>query len=149
MKILMVCLGNICRSPLAEGIMREKMRKYHIEGEVDSCGFERFHIGDHPDSRAIHEARAHGIDISAHQAKVFVPAFFDYYDRIYVMDQHNFNDVVSMARNTSDTAKVDYIMNAVYPGTNAPVPDPYFGGVADFKKTWELLNEATDRIAAS
>lgn len=149
MKILMVCLGNICRSPLAEGIMRQKMLNHHIDGQVDSCGFEKFHLGDHPDNRATRVAAENGIDISQHEAQLFVPAFFDFYDRIYVMDSKNYHDVISQARNSQDKMKVDYIMNAVFPGKNTPVPDPYFGGTADFTKTWDLLNEATERIAAS
>lgn len=149
MKILMVCLGNICRSPLAEGIMRQKMLKYKIEGEVDSCGFEKFHQGDQPDRRAIEIAEEHGIDISGHKAQLFVPSCFDYYDRIYVMDRKNQRDVASMARNINDETKIDYIMNAVYPGKNTPVPDPYFGGTADFRLTWEMLDKATDKIAES
>jgi len=149
MKILMVCLGNICRSPLAEGLMRQKLNKFHIDGEVNSCGFESFHIGDSPDYRSIQVASAHGVDITQHRGIQFKPSFFDYYDRIYVMDRHNYMDVISKARNENDKKKVDFIMNAVYPGKNTAVPDPYYGQISDFEKTWELLDMATEKIAES
>lgn len=145
----MVCLGNICRSPLAEGIMRKKMQLNHINGHVDSCGFESFHRGDQPDRRSIQVAIQHGIDISGHRGKMFEASFFDEFDRIYVMDSSNYRDVSAVARNSNDLGKVDYIMNALYPGSNMPVPDPYYGGQADFSKTWELLDEATDKIIES
>ncbi len=146
MKILMVCLGNICRSPLAEGIMRKKLTENNIEGEVDSCGFESFHIGDKPDSRAIKVALQHGIDISAHRGKQFKKSDFDYFDKIYVMDSTNHRDVSGMVRNNNDLGKIDYIMNMAYPGSNMPVPDPYYGGPDGFEKTWKLLDIATDKI---
>jgi len=149
MKILMVCLGNICRSPLAEGIMRKKLAESHILGEVDSCGFEPFHAGDTPDRRAIEVARQHGIDISEHRGKLFSKSYFDTFDRIFVMDSNNYRDVASVARNDADMKKVDFIMNMVYPGSNQPVPDPYYGGQADFSKTWELLDAATGKIIES
>jgi len=149
MKILMVCLGNICRSPLAEGIMRQKMHKYSIEGEVDSCGFEKFHQGDPPDVRSIKIAEENGLDISGHKAHLFVPSYFDNFDRIYVMDNKNYRDVLSMARNDDDIKKVFFIMNEVYPGKNMPVPDPYMGNMTDFKKSWDLLDTATEKIAES
>ncbi len=149
MKILMVCLGNICRSPLAEGIMRKKMEDNHIAGEVDSCGFEPFHAGDTPDKRSIEVARQHGIDISEHRGKLFSKSYFDSFDRIYVMDSANYRDVASAARNDTDMKKVDFIMNMAFPGSNQPVPDPYYGGQSGFSKTWELLDVATDRIIES
>jgi protein-tyrosine phosphatase len=146
MKILMVCLGNICRSPLAEGIMRKKLTDNHIQGEVDSCGFESFHIGDKPDSRAIKVALQNGIDISGHRGRQFKKSDFDYFDKIYVMDSTNYRDVTGMARNNNDLDKIDYIMNMAYPGSNMPVPDPYYGGLDGFEKTWELLDIAADKI---
>ncbi|PKO97776.1 MAG: protein-tyrosine-phosphatase [Bacteroidetes bacterium HGW-Bacteroidetes-9] len=146
MKILMVCLGNICRSPLAEGIMRKKLEDNHIEGEVDSCGFESFHDGDNPDRRSVQVAKKHNIDITSHRGKMFKPSFFDYFDLIYVMDSNNYSDVASVARNSNDMEKVDYIMNMVKPGSNIPVPDPYYGGPDGFEKTYEMLDIATDKI---
>jgi protein-tyrosine phosphatase len=146
MKILMVCLGNICRSPLAEGIMRKKLTDHNIEGEVDSCGFESFHTGDKPDSRAIKVAKQHDIDISGHRGRQFKKSDFDYFDKIYVMDSTNYRDVSGMARNNIDLDKIDFIMNMAYPGSNMPVPDPYYGGPDGFEKTWELLDLAANKI---
>lgn len=146
MKILMVCLGNICRSPLAEGIMRKKMVENFIAGEVDSCGFESFHIGNTPDQRAIQVAHQHGIDISDHRGKIFMKSYFDTFDKIFVMDANNFRDVANVARNSDDMEKVDYIMNMVFPDSNKAVPDPYYGSQADFTETYNLLDAATDKI---
>lgn len=147
MKILMVCLGNICRSPLAEGIMQQKIDSFGIEAEVDSAGFEAFHTGDAPDERAIKVARKNGIDISGYRARIFQPADFDRFDRIYVMDDKNFSDVMQVARNERDRLKVDFILNALYPGQNDVVPDPYYGKISDFEAVFDLLNQATDVIA--
>jgi protein-tyrosine phosphatase len=149
MKILMVCLGNICRSPLAEGIMRRKLEENSIAGEVDSCGFESFHIGNTPDRRAIQVAHQHDIDISGHRGKIFMKSYFDTFDKIFVMDANNFRDVSRVARSSEDMKKVDYIMNMVYPDSNMAVPDPYYGDQADFTETWNLLDAATDRIIES
>lgn len=142
----MVCLGNICRSPLAEGIMRKKLEDSGIEGRVDSCGFEAFHTGDAPDQRSIEIARQYGVDISLQQSRLFKVDDFDRFDKIYVMDQNNFSDVASCARNKEDLDKVDFIMNAVYPGSNRPIPDPYYGGKSGFKNVWEMLDQASDKI---
>jgi protein-tyrosine phosphatase len=145
-KILMVCLGNICRSPLAEGIMRKKLEISHIDGMVDSCGFESFHRGDPPDSRSVETALKNGVDIRQQRARLFRAEDFDKFDLIYVMDHNNYRDVADAARTPDDLAKVDLIMNAAFPGANLPVPDPYYGGKQGFDKTWELLDKATDAI---
>ncbi|MDY0103127.1 MAG: low molecular weight protein-tyrosine-phosphatase [Lentimicrobium sp.] len=145
-KILMVCLGNICRSPLAEGVMRKKLEDHHIEGIVDSCGFEAFHVGDTPDERSINVAREHDIDIKMLKARLFVQSDFDRFDRIYVMDRHNMMDVAKKARNKNDLNKIDFIMNAAYPGSDMRIPDPYMGGLKDFEKVWEMVDLATEKI---
>lgn len=145
-KILMVCLGNICRSPLAEGILKDKIKKNNLEAIVESCGFEDYHLGCHPDYRAIEVARSFNIDISKQTARLFTVSFFDYYDKILVMDMNNFRMVSSQARDTTDMKKVDMIMNLIYPGTNMPVPDPYYGRKENFQQTWEMLDKATDKI---
>ena len=147
MKILMVCLGNICRSPLAEGIMQQKIDSCGIDAEVDSAGFEAFHTGDSPDERAIKVARKKGIDISGYRARIFQAADFDRFDRIYVMDDKNFSDVMQIARNESDRRKVDFILNALNPGHNDVVPDPYYGKINDFEAVFDLLNQAAEAIA--
>lgn len=143
----MVCLGNICRSPMAEGIMRAKIEKYKLDAEVDSAGFEAFHSGDAPDFRAAREMKSHGIDISSQRSRLFKKADFDKFDRIYVMDSVNYNDVKSLSSDPGQMLKVDYILNATYPGSNKPVPDPYYGGEDGFARTFKLLDSATELIA--
>ena len=147
MKILMVCLGNICRSPLAEGIMQQKFNLYGIDAQVDSAGFEPFHTGDSPDDRAIKVALKNGIDISKYRARIFQTIDFDRFDRIYVMDENNYNDVTREARNENDRRKVDFILNELKPGSNDVVPDPYYGRLSDFEAVFDLLNQATEVIA--
>lgn len=143
----MVCLGNICRSPMAEGIMRAKIEKYNLQVEVDSAGFESFHNGDAPDFRATRVMKQNGIDISEQKARLFRESDFDIFDQIYVMDSNNFKDVKSMANSQDQMKKVDYILNVSYPGSNKPVPDPYYGGNDGFETTYKLLDAATELIA--
>ncbi len=147
MKILMVCLGNICRSPMAEGIMRSKINKYKLDAEVDSAGFESFHTGDAPDFRAVRVMKQHGIDISRQQSRLFRKSDFDTFDLIYVMDSGNYQDVHSVAVSKDQMNKVDYILNAISPGSNTAVPDPYYGGDDGFERTYHLLDKATEKIA--
>ncbi len=147
MKILMVCLGNICRSPMAEGIMQAKIEKYKLSAEVDSAGFEPFHTGDAPDQRAVKVMKMHGIDISAQRSRLFRKSDFDRFDRIYVMDSGNFNDVKSMAASPDQMEKVDYILNILHPNSNIPVPDPYYGGEEGFEKAHQLLDAAIELVA--
>lgn len=146
MKILFVCLGNICRSPLAEGIMKYKLEQNGLNCEVDSAGFEDFHIGDGADRRSIEIAQINGIDITDHVARSFHPDDFDHYDRIYVMDSVNYSDVISVARTKDDLKKVDFVMNAVESGRNRSVPDPYYGGQDGFRKVYNMLDQACDAI---
>ncbi len=147
MKILMVCLGNICRSPMAEGLMRAKIEKYNISAEVDSAGFEPFHTNDKPDYRACEVMQNHGISIHKQRARLFKISDFDTFDKIYVMDSGNYRDVINTTRNTTDKSKVDYIMNVVFKNSNMPVPDPYYGKINGFEETFDLLEKATEAIA--
>ena len=145
MKILMVCLGNICRSPLAQGVLESKNSGIF----VDSAGFEAFHQGDPPDTRAQRTARNHGIDISGQRQRLFRVEDFDKFDKIYVMDEMNYRDVSREARyGSGDMEKVDYILNEIYPGENRSVPDPYYGGQDGFEKVYEMLDAACDRIVS-
>ncbi len=145
-KILMVCLGNICRSPLAEGILKDKVKKNNLDVQVDSCGFEYDHLGCQPDYRAIEVASHYNVDITDQKARLFSPANFDLYDKILVMDKNNYRMVAEKARSESDLEKVDLIMNVVKPGSNLQVPDPYFGRKENFHETWRMLDQATDKI---
>lgn len=146
MKILMVCLGNICRSPLAEGILKHKIKENHLDVVVDSCGFESYHIGCEPDYRSIEVAKSYSIDISNQKARLFDETFFKIYDKILVMDKNNYRMVADRASMPDDLNKVDFIMNVVSPGRDQEIPDPYYGRKQDFVNTFKLLDEATDRI---
>jgi protein-tyrosine phosphatase len=151
MKLLFVCLGNICRSPLAEGIMKHKLKKEGLSASVfvDSVGFEPFHQGDYPDARAIKVARNHGIDISDHKARLFEVSDFDDTDRIFVMDRSNYRDVMKMARNDKDKKKVDFLLNILNPGSDLPVPDPWYGNQQDFETTYQTLDQALTKLLES
>jgi protein-tyrosine phosphatase len=146
MKYLMVCLGNICRSPLAAGILKSKLSKINSDSVVESRGFEPYHNGDRADYRAQRVAEKNGIDISSHQAQLFQVADFDNFDRIFVMDRNNYSDVAAVSRNEDDMKKVDFIMNMSMPQTNTVVPDPYYGIDEGFTKVFQMLNEACDAI---
>ena len=146
MKILMVCLGNICRSPLAEGILQSKVDEHKIK--VDSAGTAGYHVGNLPDSRSIDVAKKHGIDISHQRCRKFKVEDFDIYATIYVMDQGNYQEVKSLARDKHDVKKIKMILNEVHPDLNQSVPDPYFGGDAGFENVFEMLDEACEIIAS-
>jgi len=144
-KILMVCLGNICRSPLAEGILASKLPKNDFH--VDSAGTGHWHVGNPPDKRSILTAEKNGIDISNQRGKLFKPSFFQEYDYIYVMDTNNYEDVINMAKNEEDKKKVQLILDELFPGENVDVPDPYKGVQQNFDQVFEMLEEACESIA--
>lgn len=144
-KILMVCLGNICRSPLAEGILASKLPKNDFF--VDSAGTGHWHVGNPPDKRSILTAEKNGIDITNQRGKLFKPSFFQEYDYIYVMDTHNYTDVTAMAKNEEDKKKVQLILDELFPGENVDVPDPYNGIQSNFDQVFEMLDEACESIA--
>ena len=141
----MVCLGNICRSPLAEGILKLKVdsQKYFI----DSAGTGSYHLGSQPDSRSIAVARKNNLDISYQRCRQFGVSDFDEFDIIYVMDNSNKRDVLALARDENDKAKVKMILNEIFPNENVDVPDPYLGGDQGFEKVYKLLEEACSIIA--
>lgn len=144
-KILMVCLGNICRSPLAEGILASKLPKDKFI--VDSAGTGSWHIGRQPDERSIAIAKKHKINISQQKGKQFTASDFDAFDYIYVMDNSNYWDVVQLADNQKQTEKVELILNALFPNENVDVPDPYFGLPNGFESVYKMLDEACDILA--
>ncbi|WP_235841572.1 low molecular weight protein-tyrosine-phosphatase [Confluentibacter sediminis] len=146
-KILMVCLGNICRSPLAEGILKSKLPQDKFI--VDSAGTSNYHMGSPPDKRSVAVARKYGLDISNLKGRQFSVADFDAFDYIYVMDESNYNNVISLARNKQDKEKVKFILNDVYPNQNYNVPDPYYGGDHGFENVYKMLDEACSIIAKS
>jgi protein-tyrosine phosphatase len=147
MKILMVCLGNICRSPLAEGVLRAKLKERGVENvNVDSAGTSSYHIGDAPDERTIANAKKHGVEISHLKARQFTVNDFDQFNRIYVMDSSNLINVLALARNEEDKKKVEMILNIIHPGQDMAVPDPYFGGEQGFENVFQLLDKACEGI---
>ena len=139
-RILMVCLGNICRSPLAEGILRSKLPSNHFM--VDSAGTANYHTGNAPDHRSISVAKKYGLDISNLRGRQFKAIDFDAFDHIYVMDESNYNNVIALARNQEDQDKVKFILNEIYPSQNYSVPDPYYGGNEGFENVYKMLDEA-------
>ncbi|MBA3901596.1 MAG: low molecular weight phosphotyrosine protein phosphatase [Bacteroidetes bacterium] len=146
-KILMVCLGNICRSPLAEAILVDKLKNQGLSDVVvDSAGTSSYHIGENPDLRTAENARKHGLEISHLITRQFTIADFENFDKIFVMDQSNYNNVVALARNENDIQKVELILNVLHPGLNMTVPDPYFGGEKGFENVYNLLDQACEKI---
>ncbi|WP_040279951.1 low molecular weight protein-tyrosine-phosphatase [Psychroserpens damuponensis] len=143
--ILMVCLGNICRSPLAHGLLESKLPSNRFY--VDSAGTANYHVGDAPDPRSIAVAKTHNIDISKQQGRQFKVSDFDTFDYIYVMDQSNFENVIKLARNTNDMAKVKLILEVDTATLDKQVPDPYYGGNSGFENVFQLLDNATTIIS--
>ncbi len=143
----MVCLGNICRSPLAEGILRKKITDRKLNSAVESAGTSNYHEADYADIRSLEVARKHNVDISQHRGRQFVTTDFDRFDKIFAMDRANYRNIINKARNESDRSKVEMIMNVVEPGSNNEVPDPYFGGGDGFEIVFHMLDEACEMIA--
>lgn len=147
MKILMVCLGNICRSPLADGLLRHKVQRDGISATVDSAGTANYHVGGPPDERMTETAMNNGIDISYLRARQFEVHDFDNFDLIYVMDQSNYSNVTRLARNEKDITKVKLILLELGESERiSEVPDPYYGGQGGFDHVFDLLDRATDVI---
>ena len=139
----MVCLGNICRSPLAEGILKSKSNNII----VDSAGTAGYHIGSRPDQRSIEIGLKNNIDITNQRARQFTSNDFDDFDKIYAMDNDNYSKIISLATNQDQIDKVDLILNEVYPNQFKSVPDPYYGGEKGFENIYNLLDEACEQIA--
>lgn len=145
-RILMVCLGNICRSPMADGLLRRKVQEEKIEVFVDSAGTANYHIGKQPDSRMCQVAKNNLTNIDDLRARQFVVEDFDEFDKIYAMDKENQSNILRLARNSHDKEKVELLLNELNPGGNQDVPDPYYGTAADFQEVYTLLNDATDVV---
>jgi protein-tyrosine phosphatase len=144
MKILMVCLGNICRSPLAEGILSLKGK--HLNLEVDSAGTAAYHIGKQPDIRSIEIANKYTIDLNQQRARQFSRADFDKFDIIYAMDTNNYAHLISLASNETERNKIRMILNEINPKANQSVPDPYYGGENGFQDIYNILDKACNKI---
>lgn len=141
----MVCLGNICRSPLAQGIMEHKLIEKDLAWQVDSAGTSSFHIGSKPDPRSILVAKKNGIDISSQRARQFRQSDFANFDLILAMDSTNYTNLLNMAQSEEEKAKVKLIMNFSYPDENRAVPDPYWDDDG-FDKVYAMLDDACTNI---
>ena len=146
MKILMVCLGNICRSPIADGLLRQKVNEEHLDVEVDSAGTIGLHADSAPDSRMITTAKNRGTDISFLKARQFTAADFEQFDVIFAMDKNNKRDILSLAKNAEDKQKVHLLLSEISDQEEANVPDPYYGTSKDFEHVYDLVDKATNTI---
>lgn len=142
----MVCLGNICRSPLADGLLLRKIKERNLNWSVDSAGTANYHIGKAPDQRMIKTAAQHGTPIDFLRARQFKPTDFQHFDLILVMDQSNYQNVIRLASSNEEIKKVHFLLDYLYPGQSAEVPDPYYGTQKDFEEVYELLDKATDAL---
>lgn len=143
----MVCLGNICRSPMAHGLLQYKVQQLGLKWEVDSAGTSSYHRGEQPDARAIACMKRHGIDITYQSSRPITHSDLAEYDLIYVMDRSNLRDVTALAGNEDELSKIALIMATVSETSAADVPDPYFGsGDKGFETVYKMLDNATDKI---
>jgi protein-tyrosine phosphatase len=145
MNILFVCMGNICRSPLAKAMLKKKFEENGIDGFVDSAGFEAYYINEEPHPKIKELGKKHGFDVSG-KARIFVKEDFDKFDRIYVMDTKTFRDVKELAKNEEQVKKIDYLMNVVEPGKNEIVPEILESWNVDPENVVDMLDKATDKI---
>lgn len=148
MKILMVCLGNICRSPLAEGILQDKVFKAGLQWSIESAGTNSYHTGDAPHQLSQKVAKINGIDISQQRARKFSADDFEVYDKIYALAADVIDEMRSLSKNKFDGSKVDLLLNELYPGEDKDVPDPYYGAEPGYHKVYDLIERACDAIIA-
>ncbi len=146
MKILMVCLGNICRSPIAHGLLQHKADQRGLGWKVDSAGTSDWHAGELPNEKSIRVMKEHGIDITYQRSRLLTRQDLKDYDLIYVMDESNLANVVNMASSEAEINKIKMIMNEVQEGQNEPVPDPWGLSQQHYEEVYAMLDEATDKI---
>jgi protein-tyrosine phosphatase len=142
----MVCLGNICRSPMADGLLRRKVKEQNLNVFVDSAGTANYHIGSPPDQRMIETAKLRGTEIQDLRARQFSKKDFNDFDVIYVMDQSNLSNVIRLTTGDKEQLKVRLILDELYPNKQKHVPDPYYGSMKDFMDVHDLLDKVTDVI---
>ena len=147
MKVLMVCLGNICRSPMAQGILEHRVRSLSLGWEVDSAGTSGWHDGEEPDSRAIEICQKYGIDISNQRSRKFRQSDFDYYDLILTMDNTNHQNITRLTNNKYHIDKVKPVLSFHSDDVNEEVPDPYYDN--NFEEVFLLLDESIDGLIQS
>ena len=141
-KLLFVCLGNICRSPLAEGIMLHLKTKHKLQLEIDSAGTANYHVGEAPDNRTLANAQKNGVDLSALRARQFNVSDFDRFDKIYALDKNNYKTILALAKNETHKNKVALFLNS-----GGEVPDPYYGTEEDFESVFWLVYKNCERLA--
>ena len=146
MKILMVCLGNICRSPLAEGILEYKAKSFGLTWKIDSAGTNGYHIGEAPHRLSQKVAGLNGIDICHQRARQFVKEDLDRFDKIYALADDVLDEIKWIAREKFDHSKVDLLLNELYPGKNRSVPDPWYGPEPGYHEVYKLIEAACDAI---
>lgn len=142
----MVCLGNICRSPLAHGLLEQKIAKNNLNWIVDSAGTSGHHQGELPDSRSIDIAEQHNLDITNQRSRPLTAEDLKKFDLIYAMDASNYQNILKLATSDDERQKVRMILNEAHPNENRQVPDPYYGGADGFLNVYNMLDEATDKI---
>jgi protein-tyrosine phosphatase len=142
----MVCLGNICRSPMAEGILQQKAFDAGLSWSVESAGTNSYHIGEPPHPLSQKVARINGIDISKQRARRFKPEDFDMYDRIYALANDVMDDIQRIAKKKFDPAKADLLMNELYPGKNMDVPDPWYGTEPGYHEVYSMLEKVCEKV---
>ena len=146
MKILMVCLGNICRSPMAEGILKYKINKEGLSWQVDSAGTNGFHIGEAPHRLSQKVSSENGIDISHQRSRLFIPDDFDRFDKIYAMANNVIAEMKQISKEKFDRSKVDLLMNELKPGANLDIIDPWYGPEADYYQVFDLIEKACEAL---
>ena len=146
MKILMLCLGNICRSPLAEGILQEKARQAGLSWVIESAGTNGFHIGQPPHPLSQKVATLNGIDISRQLSRKFIKADLDQYDKIYIMPADVLDEFHAILGEKTKSDKVEFFLNNLYPGENMDVPDPWYGTEKDYHNAYSLIEKTCTAI---
>jgi protein-tyrosine phosphatase len=146
MKILMVCLGNICRSPLAEGILKHKAKEAGLDWQIDSAGTNGYHVGEAPHRLSQKVAKLNGIDICEQRARQFVKEDFQRYDKIYAMAEDVIDDIRRIARDKFDASKVELFLNELHPGKDMEVPDPWYGPEPGYHEVYKLIDATCEAI---
>lgn len=146
MRILVVCLGNICRSPIAEGVLQNKADKHGLNWQVESAGTESYHIGEAPHRHSQKVCLQHGIDISAQRARKFQKSDMEHYDRIYAMATDVLEEIKRIAGTKADITKLSLFLDELHPGSNASVPDPWYGDEDGYLPVYRMIDEACDAI---
>jgi protein-tyrosine phosphatase len=149
MKILMVCLGNICRSPLAEGILQHRAWEAGLQWSVESAGTNGYHNGEAPHRLSQKVAKLNGIDISQQRSRKFVPEDFEQFDMIYAMAEDVVREMRRISGSRFRAEKVDLLMNILHPGQDRDVPDPWYGAEPGYHEVFQMIDDACNHLIAS